>query len=1811
MARVQNGMLDVENPHMQFEEAEVALAKPRRGHQFYNCLVRWLFALIWVSCVCQLTATTFTLSESKPAYENERITASQNGGESDTYKITVPSGGKATVRMAVSNIDAGNIRGRTIYVKCNGGTEQVLSGDRPSWNNTFTSDGTVTVGVRCYPDEHQVPYNDPYLGIRYRWEEYKYYSCTVTYSISVSYEHVKVTFNANGGSGDNMSAQTFTPGVWQNLKANRFTRTGYSFKGWATSSYGSVVYSDCQRISITSDMTLYAVWEKERLSVTFDANGGGGKMSAQTFIYGESQKLTENRFLRTGYSFMGWATSSSGKVVYSDKESIKITSDMTLYAVWEKATLNVTFNANGGSGKMSAQSFTYGMSQRLVANTFTRTGYSFMGWAMSSSGKVVYSDEESIKITSNIALYAVWEKATLSVTFNANGGSGKMSAQSFTYGKLQRLVANTFTRTGYSFKGWAKSSYGSAVYSDCQSISITSDLTLYAVWEKATLSVTFNANGGVGTMSAQSFSYDVSQKLTANTFTRTGYSFKGWATSSYGDVVYSDCQSISITSNLTLYAVWEKGSGGSGDNGNSETGTAILNIEYGVLKKVKLNGATSVVIPSGVTSIGDRAFFSCSGLTRVTIPNSVTSIGDYAFGWCSGLTYVTIPNSVTNIGEYAFFSCDRLTSVTIPASATIIGEGVFGACDNLISLTVADGNPSYKVLSGLLLSKDGKTLVATALAGLPDSVAIPDGVMRIGDYAFRGCSSIKNVTIPNSVTSIGEDAFAFCTGLTSVALPNSVTNIGDEAFYYCRGLTSVMISNSVTNIGDDAFYSCTGLTNVTIPASVKRIGEGAFDSCLNVRSVTVEDGNPSYMVFSGLLLSKDGKTLVATAPAGLPSNVTIPNGVTNIWKGAFAFCDNLASVTIPDGVMRIGDQAFYMCNNLTSATIPDSVTSIGASAFSGCSKLTSVTIPDGVTSIESLTFYLCRGLTSVTIPDSVMSIGSYAFDECYNATFYISNAYNGPRRWSGATVIGLSLSPSGEQVLSAPVKVSATCVLTGSEMRYTTDGTMPTMESPIFSPFTVKSTTMVTVGAFVDGKRMMTTHGKYWFGEVSEPEIAVDGSLTFTGNQSRRVSFSCDTADSVIHYTIDGSEPTEDSTVYSQPFVLNLASGETVKIRARAFKMDCKPSAIAEAIVTREWMIGEGLNATNLTFATGGDASWVRDISTGHGDGESLRSGSIANSQSSSLEMTVEGMGQISFWWKTSCKATDDATTPCDHVEFMVDGVRVTWLDGEKDWLNIEWSIKDAGEHVLRWVYVKDDSNAAGLDCAWLDDVTWQPVAQHKVTFDANGGEGGWSGMLYEGSAIMAPTVTWTGYTFKGWKPEVDEFVPDHDVSYVAQWESVVGGGSSDGGTDDIDGGGNTGGNDDMGGGSGGGNSDGGDESQPMSYTVTFDANGGNGGTTRTVAKDAAVGTLLTVTRSGYTFDGWFTAAEGGDAVTDETVVTSDVTYYARWTKIGETEPEPEPVTPEPDPVTPDPVTPEPVTPEPEPTPTPVTPDPVTPEPVVEEETYGGKVENVEFTKAQTVLGALYDAKGELAGTVDLKFGKINKKQVVKVSGAATLIMDGKAKKITAKAVNVTVDATKRVPPTTLAFKAPIGNMTFAMDADGVFTLKSEKYEMVGMRTRQSASLPVSVGGAMPNGTVQFNVAMDSVPDFGKDGRLLEEALPVDEPIKVSGGKWSFGKAASLKYAKNKATGAYELIGLNDSAKPNVSGLKLTYTAKTGLFKGSFKLYATNEVTTPTGKAPKLKKFTVNVIGFVVDGKGYGEATLKKPAGGPWAVTVQ
>ena len=280
-------------------------------------------------------------------------------------------------------------------------------------------------------------------------------------------------------------------------------------------------------------------------------------------------------------------------------------------------------------------------------------------------------------------------------------------------------------------------------------------------------------------------------------------------------------------------------------------------------------------------------------------------------------------------------------------------------------------------------------------------------VTSIGSKAFSGCTRLKKVTIPNSVTSIGNEAFYYCIDLTTVTVPNSVTSIGNRAFENCTGLKTVTLGNSVTSIRFRSFYGCTGLTTVKIGNSVTTIGYKAFDGCTDLTTVIWNARNAQDFQYDSCPFS-DCENLtefvfgeeVEHIPAYLCYNLTllntivIPNSVTSIGKGAFAYCIGLTTVTIPNSVTSIGSSAFAGCTGLTTVTIGNSVTSIGSSAFAGCTGLTTVTIGNSVTSIGGRAFENCTGLITVTIPNSVTSIENYAFPGCTSLKKVIWNARN-------------------------------------------------------------------------------------------------------------------------------------------------------------------------------------------------------------------------------------------------------------------------------------------------------------------------------------------------------------------------------------------------------------------------------------------------------------------------------------------------------------------------------------------------------------------------------------------------------------------------------------------------------------------------------------------------------------------------------------------------------------------------------------------------------------------------------------------------
>ena len=317
----------------------------------------------------------------------------------------------------------------------------------------------------------------------------------------------------------------------------------------------------------------------------------------------------------------------------------------------------------------------------------------------------------------------------------------------------------------------------------------------------------------------------------------------------------------------------------------------------------------TITIFTGVTSIGEWAFYDCSSLTSITIPESVTSIGEHAFSDCSSLTSITIPESVTSIEGWAFLHCTSLTSITIPANVINIGYGILMGCNGLVSVVVEVGNPVYdsRYNCNAIIETSSNTLVG-------------------------GCSA---TIIPNGITSIGNRAFCYC-DFTSISIPKSVKTIDDYAFVG-SSLTSITIPEGVTSIGREAFYNCKNLTAITLPESVTSIGGYAFSGTPWYKN------QPDGVVYVNNVLYEYKGTMPAN------TSIEVREGTVSISYDAFSGCSSLAAITLPEGVTSIGDDAFYGCSSLTAITC-DAITPPaigGTQTFDGVDKSIPVYVPAG------------------------------------------------------------------------------------------------------------------------------------------------------------------------------------------------------------------------------------------------------------------------------------------------------------------------------------------------------------------------------------------------------------------------------------------------------------------------------------------------------------------------------------------------------------------------------------------------------------------------------------------------------------------------------------------------------------------------------------------------------------------------------------------------------------------------------------------------------------------------------------------------
>ena len=310
-------------------------------------------------------------------------------------------------------------------------------------------------------------------------------------------------------------------------------------------------------------------------------------------------------------------------------------------------------------------------------------------------------------------------------------------------------------------------------------------------------------------------------------------------------------------------------------------------------------------------------------------------------------------------------------------------------------------------------------ICAGALQGLREleRVTLPEGIVKIGEHAFRDCTALMQLNIPSTVTSVGVDAFAYCPGLVDENAP--VQYYGGWLFHVSDSVTDLVVADGTVGIADLVAFSNTELKTVTFADSVRYIGLQSFDSCENLNQVTFgkELERIAWNAFSHCEKVKK----VTLSPELKWYDVDLENDyATPVLPGTEVYVGNelLTELVIPEGTRVIRKHTYSCMRSIEKVTIPKSLKTLEASAFYGTDiksvhisdldawceldiegdaatpvrlntvlylngePVYQVEIKEGATRIKPYVFANYRVLTNVTIPDSVTEIGAGAFAGC-------------------------------------------------------------------------------------------------------------------------------------------------------------------------------------------------------------------------------------------------------------------------------------------------------------------------------------------------------------------------------------------------------------------------------------------------------------------------------------------------------------------------------------------------------------------------------------------------------------------------------------------------------------------------------------------------------------------------------------------------------------------------------------------------------------------------------------------------------------
>lgn len=601
-----------------------------------------------------------------------------------------------------------------------------------------------------------------------------------------------IAVNSFGGSGGS-TTPNLTAGQTYYFRVGRETGSSYA----------------------TFSMTLTANYN---VTINFNANGGEGTMASIGANRNQNKTLPTCTFTRENYTFAGWATSPTGQVSYQDGGTIRPSANtINLYAVWTPATATINFHANHGSGTMGSITATIGQETTLPQCTFTRTNYTFSGWATSETGSLVYPDKGSITPNAaTIDLYAVWtENATIRFR-GGYGASGSMDNISIPVGQATNLPTCTFTRSGYQFAGWATNQYISTVaYADGDPITPgPGTTTLYAVWRQV-YTATFNANAqdATGTIDPITRTTPGNITLPSEGFTRTGYGLRGWSTSAWGTSRRDPGSTYNLQSSTTFYAVWGPQLSYDANGGEG----AIATQTYANNAQVDLKTASDGITRANYTLIGwstnpnaTEAEYALGQRIRITAPMTLYAV------WGRNVSFASNGATETLDPVYAVEG----TSITLPSGGltrdgyTLAGWSVrsdgttkdyglgesYTVRGNVTLTAVWECTLSFDANGGTGDTMDDITVIAGATVNLPACT------YEYTTYSFAGWADTTTGTPSMTYTPSAS------TVMYAIWTARTVYNVNFDANGGEGTMASIPLTDDVTGTIPACEFTYTGFT---------------------------------------------------------------------------------------------------------------------------------------------------------------------------------------------------------------------------------------------------------------------------------------------------------------------------------------------------------------------------------------------------------------------------------------------------------------------------------------------------------------------------------------------------------------------------------------------------------------------------------------------------------------------------------------------------------------------------------------------------------------------------------------------------------------------------------------------------------------------------------------------------------------------------------------------------------------------------------------------------------------------------------------